>query len=199
MTQDRSSGPPLLKNSERGETVEPFLSRDEIAARIKAIAREIDKRHNDKRLILISLLKGSVFFLADLARSLHGDVELYFMQLSSYGNSTRPGEKLELYELPLPNVKGQTIILVEDILDTGQTLSKAKAYFENLGCGAVEIAVLLVKEGHEKESTLNPDYIGFVIPDVFVVGYGLDYAERYRQLPDIGILHFDGGAEADGT
>ena len=185
-----------MVSSPPGETVEPLLSRDEIAERVEAIAAELDRRYQGQRPVFVSLLKGSVFFMADLARACHLDLEVYFLQLSSYGDSTRPEGAVRLYELPLPDLDSRPVILVEDILDTGQTLAAARDYFARRDCGSVEICVLLAKEGYRSGPVPDPDHIGFVIPDEFVVGYGLDYAERYRALPYIGILKLPGADEA---
>ncbi len=173
-----------------GESIEPYLSERQISERVHELADELRLHYAGERPVFVSMLKGSVFFLCDLCRVAEIDLELYFLQFSSYGRSTRPEGPVQVHELPLPDVRNRPVVLVEDILDTGQTLSKAVELFQARGCASLKICVLLAKEGYENGPVPHPDYVGFVIPDKFVVGYGLDYQERYRQLPEIGILHF---------
>lgn len=172
-----------------GESIEPYLSERQISERVRELAAELRRHYEGERPVFVSMLKGSVFFLCDLCRAADLDLELYFLQFSSYGRSTRPEGPVTVYELPLPDVRNRPVVLVEDILDTGQTLSKAVELFQARGCASLKICVLLAKEGYENGPVPHPDYVGFVIPDEFVVGYGLDYQERFRHLSEIGILH----------
>jgi len=164
-----------------------LLSQERIRQRVSELAREIRLQYGDTRLILISILKGSVIFLSDLVRQLPPSTEFYFLQLSSYRDGTVPHGKPDFYTLPVPDLRGQHVLLVEDILDTGQSLEYAQRHFLEMKPASLRICVLLAKEGYESSPMPKPDFLGFVIPREFVVGYGLDYQERYRGLPEIGI------------
>ncbi len=164
-----------------------IVSRDRILKRVDELAEEIQKIYSNDRLILISVLKGSVIFLSDLVRRLGPNAEFYFLQMSSYRDATTPQGKPDLTALPHPELKDRHVLIVEDILDTGQSLANARDYFAAFEPASLRICVLLAKEGYESSPVPNPDFVGFVIPREFVVGYGLDYQERYRGLPDIGI------------
>ncbi len=163
------------------------LSQEQIRQRVSELAREILSLYGDTRLILISILKGSVIFMSDLVRQLPPSTEFYFLQLSSYRDATVPQGKPDFYALPVPDLCGQHVLLVEDILDTGQSLEYARRHFLEMEPASLRICVLLAKEGYESSPMPKPDFLGFVIPREFVVGYGLDYQERYRGLPEIGI------------
>jgi hypoxanthine phosphoribosyltransferase len=128
-----------------------------------------------------------VVFLADLIRRLGPNAEFYFLHISSYRGGTAPQVDPELLPLPHPDLAGEHVLLVEDILDTGQTLAWARDHFAAWLPASLRICVLLAKEGYQTSPVPKPDFIGFVIPREFVVGYGLDYQERYRGLEDIGI------------
>ena len=162
------------------------LSRDRIVQRVDELAEEILEIYSNDRLILISVLKGSVIFLSDLVRRLGPNTEFYFLQMSSYRGKTMPQGKPDLTALPHPELKGRHVLIVEDILDSGQSLAYARDHFAALDPASLRVCVLLAKEGYETSPMPNPDFVGFVIPREFVVGYGLDYQERYRGLPDIG-------------
>jgi len=164
-----------------------LISEEQIRERIKELGVQITREYAGLNPLLIGVLKGACFFLSDLLRVIDTRVAIEFMAISSYGSSTRTsGEVRILKDLDVP-IEGRHILVVEDIVDTGLTLSYLLANLESRGAASVKLAALLDKfERREKEVKI--DYLGFKIPDEFVVGYGLDFAERYRNLPFIGVL-----------
>ncbi|MEW6237602.1 MAG: hypoxanthine phosphoribosyltransferase [Candidatus Omnitrophota bacterium] len=166
---------------------EILISRAELQQRVAALAEEIDRAYAGEELVLISVLKGSIVFLSDLMKELHLDVEIGFLYLSSYRGKTSPQGGVQEYLLPFPEIAGRHALLVEDILDTGASLAYAWDRCLAKHPRSLKTCVLLVKEGAEKEGVPKADFRGFDIPNVFVVGYGLDYKEKYRQLPCIAV------------
>jgi len=158
----------------------------DILRRVQELAQDIERDYAGKDLVVVSLLNGTVMFLADLVRYLNLPLRLDFMGVSSYGKGIKSGKLVFTKELKL-DVKGRDVLLVDDILDTGKTLSRVTKKLKNLKPKSLKICVLLSKSARREEK-VTADYIGFEIPDAFVVGYGLDYAERYRNLPFIGVL-----------
>jgi len=138
-------------------------------------------------LILVGVLKGAVLFLADLARQIGGEVTFDFIAVSSYGKDTKSSGQVKLNKDLDAGIEGKSVIVVEDILDTGLTLQYLLRVLEQRKPKHLRVAVLLDK-AERRIAAVHADYVGFVIPNEFVVGYGLDYAERYRNLPDVGIL-----------
>lgn len=167
--------------------LEVLLSEQRIQERVKELGTEITRDYAGRNPLLIGVLKGACFFLTDLLRAIDTRVGIEFMAISSYGASTRTsGEVRILKDLDVP-VEGRDLIVVEDIVDTGLTLSYLLANLKSRGAASVKLVALLDKfERREREVEI--DYLGFQIPDDFVVGYGLDYAERYRNLPFIAVL-----------
>lgn len=167
--------------------LEVLLSEQRIQDRVKELGAEITRDYAGRNPLLIGVLKGACFFLTDLLRAIDTRVGIEFMAISSYGASTRTsGEVRILKDLDVP-VEGRDLIVVEDIVDTGLTLSYLLANLKSRGAASVKLVALLDKfERREREVEI--DYLGFQIPDHFVVGYGLDYAERYRNLPFIAVL-----------
>ena len=167
-----------------------LLTREQIAKKVTEIGERITHDFEGESLVLIGVLKGATIFLADLAREIKLDVSFDFIAVSSYGNSKQQSGEVKLMKDVDHSMEGKNIILVEDILDTGLTLT----YLKNLLLGhqpkAVKIAALLDKISRRTQP-IHGDYVGFEIPDEFVVGYGLDFAERYRNLPDVCILETD--------
>lgn len=164
---------------------EILFTEEEIAAKCKELGEAISKDYSGKELILVGLLKGSVPFLAELSKYIELDVTFDYMNVSSYegAHSGSIAIKKDIDQ----DVKGKDILIVEDILDTGKTLTTVKAMLIERGANSVEIATMLDK----KEGRLLPieaKYIGYDIPNAFVVGFGLDYDEKYRNLPYVGIL-----------
>jgi len=168
--------------------VERILITDrEIARRIRAMSRDLARDYAGRELVVVSLLNGTVMFLADLIRNLSMPLRLDFMGVSSYGAGTESGDLVFTKELRL-GVRGRDVLLVDDILDTGRTLWRVLAKLRALKPRRIRICVLLDKPARRVEP-VQADYVGFEIPDVFVVGYGLDFAEQYRNLPFVGVLH----------
>lgn len=167
--------------------LEVLLSQEQIDKRIKELGAEITRDYAGKNPLLIGVLKGACFFLSDLLRAIDTRLGIEFMAISSYGSSTRTsGEVRIMKDLDVP-IEGRHILVVEDIVDTGLTLSYLLANLESRGAASVKLAALLDKY-ERREKDVKIDYLGFPIPDHFVVGYGLDYAERYRNLPFIANL-----------
>jgi len=164
-----------------------LITEEQIARRIRTLARTIERDFRGREMVVISLLNGTVMFLADLIRHLNLPLRLDFMGVSSYGLGTESGELIFTKELHL-DVRGRDVLLVDDILDTGKTMSRVLPKVKALGPRRIKICVLLDKPSRRTEP-IRAHYIGFKIPDLFVVGYGLDFAERYRNLPFVGVLH----------
>jgi hypoxanthine phosphoribosyltransferase len=167
--------------------LEVLISEEQIKARIKELGEKISHDYAGRNPLLIGVLKGACLFMSDLMRAIDIPLGIEFMAISSYGMSTRTsGEVRILKDLGVP-VEGRDIIVVEDIVDTGLTLSYLLANLKSRGASSVRLVALLDKfERREREVPI--DYLGFQIPDHFVVGYGLDFAERYRNLPFIAVL-----------
>ena len=180
--QSSSNVPPRWRKD-----VERILITDvQLARRIRQMSREIERDFTGHEMVIVSLLTGTVMFLGDLIRHISLPLRLDFMGVSSYGAGTESGELVFTKELRL-DVRGRDVLLVDDILDTGKTLTRVLAKLEALKPRRIKTCVLLNKSARRVEK-VKADYIGFEIPDFFVVGYGLDYAERYRNLPFVGVL-----------
>ena len=177
---------PKSKNKAQ-ESIRTLISREKIQRRIGEMAQEIRRDFPTEALHLVGVLKGSVFFLTDLARRLSGNVSLDFIAVSSYGNRTETSGEVKLTRDLDSSIEGKTVIVVEDILDTGMTLQYLLRVFEQRKPRRIRVAVLLDKP-ERRLAKVRADYVGFTIPNEFVVGYGLDYAERYRNLSDVGVL-----------
>ncbi len=164
-----------------------LISREELEQRITGLADEINQAYLGEELVLISVLKGSVMFLTGLMKELDLDVEIGFLYLSSYQGETAPQTEVNHYHLPFPDIKNRNVLLVEDILDSGASLSCAFDICKQQEPASLKTCVLLVKKDCEKTKTPPVDFKGFDIPNEFVVGYGLDHREKYRQLPYIAV------------
>ena len=173
----------------RREIRSVLISRARLARRVNALARQIEKDFAGRDLVVIALLNGTVLFLADLIRGLSLPLRLDFIGVSSYRGGAVPGGLIFTKELRL-DVRGRDVLLVDDILDTGRTLARVAAALRPLQPRRLRICVLLDKPARRLEN-IAADYVGFTIPDEFVVGYGLDYGEKYRNLPFVGLLHPD--------
>jgi hypoxanthine phosphoribosyltransferase len=180
----------------RGERVKILISGGRIQRRIQALARQIRKDFPGEPLHLVSVLKGGVFFLTDLARSISGEVSFDFIAVSSYGQNTRSSGQVRLTRDLDSSIEGRTVIVVEDILDTGMTLQYLLRLFQQRKPKHLRVAVLLDKP-ERRITAVHADYVGFTIPNEFVVGYGLDYSERYRNLPYVGVLSLGPTAKKD--
>ena len=182
----------------RGERVKILISGGRIQRRIQALAKQIRRDFPDEPLHLVSVLKGGVFFLTDLARSIAGEVSFDFIAVSSYGKATRSSGQVRLTRDLDSSIEGRAVILVEDILDTGMTLQYLLRFFQHRKPKHLRVAVLLDKP-ERRIAPVRADYVGFSIPNEFVVGYGLDYAERYRNLPYVGVLSLGGNLKKEAT
>ncbi|MBU2486685.1 MAG: hypoxanthine phosphoribosyltransferase [Alphaproteobacteria bacterium] len=175
----------------RGKIIEPLFTPEMIAARNRAMAAEIAASPK-KDLLVISILKGSFIFAADLIRALHDaglEPEVEFITLSSYGRGTT-SQGVKIIKDIDSDVRGRDVLLIDDILESGRTLRFARDLMYERGANDVDIAVLLDKRSR-REGSLDADYVGFECPDYFVVGYGMDVAYAFRELPFVGVVKGD--------
>ena len=163
-----------------------LISRDELQARIDELAAAITADYEDTRPILVCVLKGAIFFIADLARRLSFDLEIEFMAVSSYGSATDSSGVVRILKDLDTDIEGRHVLIVEDIIDSGQTLQYLIRNLSARSPASLEIVTLLSKPSR-RTAELNCRYTGFEIPNEFVVGYGLDFAEKYRNLPYLGV------------
>lgn len=164
-----------------------LFSEQQVQSKVQELGAQITSDYQGKDLVIVGILKGAVVFLADLIRELELPLELDFMVISSYGKSTRASGVVRILKDLDKNIAGKDVLIVEDIVDTGLTLSYLKENLHTRGPASLKICTLLDKPSRRKV-VLNPDYRGYSIPNEFVVGYGLDYGEKYRNLPYIGVL-----------
>ena len=167
-----------------------MVSEEEIEKAVTRIAYEIEEdfKNSDKKLLLLGVLKGSVIFMADIMKKLNIPLETDFIKVSSYGSGTTSGKLCLKAEPDRTDLSDYNVVVIEDILDTGNTLSWMLEHLEkDLGAGQVKLCVLFNKPDRRKKE-IHIHYEGFVIPDEFIVGYGLDYNEKYRNLPYLGVL-----------
>ena len=167
-----------------------LVSAEEIDAITTRIAEEIDRdyENTDGKLVLLCILKGSVVFMGDLMKKIHRPVEIDFMKVSSYGDGTTSSGRIKIHlDLNRSDISECNILIVEDIIDSGKTLSYLSEYLRLNGAKSVRTCTLLDKPSRRKVD-YTPDYCGVEIPDEFVIGYGLDYDEKYRALPYVGVL-----------
>jgi hypoxanthine phosphoribosyltransferase len=171
--------------------MEVLLTEEQIRLRIEEIAVEIRREYSGQPFTVVGVLTGSLVFLADLIRKIDLPLQIGLLAASSYrGTATKPGH-LVIQDGLLLDITGRHLLVLDDILDTGQTISKIVDHLKSRGAASVKTCVLLRKIGRQ-EIAFEPDYVGFPIPDKFVVGYGLDFNDEYRHLPYIGVLP-DGG------
>jgi len=164
-----------------------LITKEQLAAKTKEIAERISKDYEGKELLLVGVLKGGFMFLADLAREITIDVNIDFISCSSYGNSTVSSGIVRILKDIDYDITGKHVLLVEDLIDTGLTLTYLKDLFKAKHCASVKVCTILDKPSRRKVD-LEVDYQGIIIPDEFVVGYGLDYAEKYRNLPEVYVM-----------
>jgi hypoxanthine phosphoribosyltransferase len=164
-----------------------LLEEEVIRKRVEELGRQITQDYQGKDLVLVGILKGAVVFFADLIRHVELPMSMDFMAISSYGNATKSAGVVRILKDLDKDIVGKHIIIVEDIVDSGLTLSFLKENLLSRGAASLRICALLDKPERRKVD-IRADYQGFSIPDAFVVGYGLDYAEYYRNLPYIGVL-----------
>lgn len=169
---------------------EVLFTREEINLRVKELAEIISHDYKGRNPLIVGILKGSVMFTVDLLKELSIDVEIDFMDVSSYGTSLSSSGEVRILKDLSSAAQDRDILIVEDIIDTGNTLLYLKALLSDRQAKSVKIVSFLDKPAGRKVE-IEADYVGFQVPDAFVVGYGIDYAERYRQLPYIGIFNED--------
>jgi len=166
-----------------------LLSEEQIQKRVRELAAEISRDYGDKNPTMVCILKGAIMFYTDLLRNMPIPVTMDFMAVSSYGNKTKSSGEVEIRKDLSTSIEGKHVIIVEDIVDSGFTLSYLTRMLASRGAKSIKLATLLDKPARRAPGiTLKSDYSGFVVGDEFVVGYGLDYAEYYRNLPYIGVL-----------
>ena len=176
-----------MNDNMKEDVLRVLLSEDEIREKVRELGGKITADYKNSNLMLVTVLKGAVVFLADLMRQIDVPAEIDFMVVSSYGSGVKSSGVVKIVkDLDVP-LAGKDILIGEDILDSGLTLSYIKELLESRGPRSIRIATLLDKPSRRKVD-LQADYIGFSVPDEFVIGYGLDYDEKYRNLPYIGIL-----------
>jgi hypoxanthine phosphoribosyltransferase len=175
-----------------GEKVHILIPKSKIQKRIKEMARAIRRDFKDQPIHLVGVLKGAAFFLSDLARQIPGVVSYDFIAVSSYGKDTHSSGQVRLTRDLDASIEGKTVVVVEDILDTGMTLQYLLRIFQQRKPKHLRVAVLLDKP-ERRITSVRADYVGFTIPNEFVVGFGLDYAERYRNMSDVGVLTLNAG------
>ena len=164
-----------------------LFTEEQIAAKTKELASKITEDFRDKDFVVVTILKGGFIFSSDLVRCIDLDVNINFMVASSYADKTESSGNVKIVKDIDLDVTNRSVLIVEDIVDSGRTLSKLKKLFLERGANEVKICTILDKPSR-RVAEIDIDYLGFEIPDEFVVGYGLDYAEKYRNLPYIGIL-----------
>jgi hypoxanthine phosphoribosyltransferase len=170
------------------ERLVTMLSTEQIAARVKELGAQIHADYADKNLVLVVVLKGSFVFAADLARAIAGtNLRVDFLGVRSYGEGTETSGVVQITQDLSKPIAGEDVVIVEDIVDTGLTIAHLMDLFRTRGPRSVRVCALLHKPARARV-TVNIDYLGFTIDDKFVVGYGLDFAEKYRNLPYIGVI-----------
>ena len=172
------------------DRISVMYTEEEVNARIKEMGEEISRDYAGKELHLVAILKGATFFACELAKRITVPVTLDFMSVSSYGNSTESSGVVRITKDLDDPLEGREVLVVEDIVDTGNTLSYLLDNLQKRGSSSVKLCTLLNKPDRRLRD-VNVDYTGFVIPDAFVVGYGIDYAQKYRNLPYIGVVETD--------
>lgn len=170
--------------------IEVLISEEKLQERIGEIAREIKEEYKDEEVVFCSVLKGAVFFTVDLMKKYDGDCSINFVRVSSYEGENSTGTITLKIPLKKENVEGKNIIIVEDIVDTGRTFNYLMDYVKEMNPKSVKSCVLLDKKAR-RVMPFEADYVGFSIEDLFVIGYGLDYDEKYRNLPFLGAINKD--------
>ena len=176
-----------MENTMLNDIKEVLYSEAYIDSMVKRVGAEISRDYADKNLLLVSVLKGSVVFMADLMRAITIPARIDFMCVSSYGSGTKTSGVVKIIKDLDADLTGRDVLIVEDILDTGITLSKLVPVLKMRNPSSVKICTILSKPSR-RMADIEPDYCGFEVPDEFVVGYGLDYDEKYRNLPYVGVL-----------
>ena len=182
------------KSNMEQDILKVLMSEEQLQKRVREMGDELYDRFHDKDPIFVGVLKGCFIFMADLVRAAQIKSEIEFIGVSSYNNGTKSSGVVQITRDLQKDITGRHIIVVEDILDSGNTLYFLKNYLTTKGAASITIVTLLDKPARRRVE-LTADYFCFTIPDEFVVGYGLDYAQRYRNLPFIGIVEFENEQE----
>ena len=177
----------MAKSNMDQDILKILLSEEEIKARVQELGDQLYDAFHDKNPLFVGVLKGCFIFMADLVRAAQLKSELEFIGVSSYQNGTKSSGVVQITRDLQEDINGRDVIIVEDILDSGNTLEFLKKYLMAKGAASVTIVTLLDKPSR-REKAITADYAGFVVPDEFVVGYGLDYSQQYRNMPYIGVL-----------
>ncbi len=172
------------------ERVVEMISEEEVNARIAEIGKAISEEFAGESVFIVCVLRGAVFFATELAKRITVPVTLDFIQVSSYGSSTVSSGDIKMIRDIDLSTKGRNVVIVEDIIDTGYTLGTLKNLFNQRHAKSVKLCSLLDKPDR-REMEVDVDYVGFTVPDKFIVGYGLDYDQKYRNLPYVGVVEFD--------
>ena len=165
-----------------------LVTREEIATAVKKLGQEITADYGDKEIVVIGILRGAAVFMTDIIREIDLYMDIDFMSVSSYGDGTESTGQVKIIKDLDTNVRDKHILIVEDIIDTGRTLKHLVELFEYRQAASIKIATLLDKPERRSMKDIMPDYVGIEIPNEFVVGYGLDFQQKYRNLPYIGVL-----------
>jgi len=169
------------------DDIKVLIDEEKLQKRVDEIADQIQKEYKGREIILICILKGSIFFTVDLARRIKGDVKIEFIRVSSYNDGTESSGEIKMKLDLKDSIQGKDVIVIEDIIDTGRTLSYLIEYLKMKKPNSVKLCALLDKPDR-RTINVTVDYTGFQIPDKFVIGYGLDYDEKYRNLPYVGYI-----------
>lgn len=176
-----------MKSEMEQDILKVLVTEEEIRTRIDQMGAELYEHFHDKNPLFLGVLKGSFVFMADLVRACQVKSDVEFIAVSSYQNATVSTGRVQITHDLQQDITGRDVIIVEDILDSGNTLAFLKDYFLTKGAASITIATLLDKPSRRTKA-ITADYVGFVVPDEFVVGYGLDYCQQYRNVPYIGVL-----------
>ena len=171
------------------ENIRELISEENVDARIRELGEQISKDYEGESVHLVCILKGACIFMCDLAKRIRVPLSMDFMTVSSYGNGTKSSGIVRIKKDLDDPIKGLNVLIVEDIVDSGRTLHYLTEVFRERGCKSVRTCTLLDKP-ERRVVDLDVDYVGFMIPNQFVVGYGMDYDQRYRDLPFIGVVEF---------
>ena len=177
----------MMRSEMEQDILKVLVTEEELKARVAEMGRELYDRFQGKKPLFLGVLKGSFVFMTDLVRACQLKSDVEFIAVSSYGNSTASSGSVKINHDLQQDITGRHLIIVEDILDSGNTLAFLKQYFLTKGAASITIVTLLDKPAR-REKAITADLSGFTVPDEFVVGYGLDYAQMYRNVPYIGVL-----------
>ena len=177
----------MMRSEKEKDILKVLVTEEELEKRVRELGKEIYEKFEGKNPLFLGVLKGSFIFMVDLVRATQLKSDIEFMSVSSYANATSSSGRVRIVQDVQHDITGRDIIVVEDILDSGNTLAYLSEYLKGKGAASVTIATLLDKPSRRAKA-VKAEFVGFVVPDEFVVGYGLDYAQQYRNVPYIGVL-----------